>query len=134
MNRVAIVVGLAPVSGLSIDDPSRDSAGPTRRRARSWSSGHRAGSRLRVANDRVAGLLGDHVNRRHDEEAGDAREDRRVDHPEPLRALDLEVGVEDRVLEVACPPDPAGPAGVLATRLVPGPLGDVGVALDAWPG
>src|SRR5215470_11976227 len=64
-----------------------------------------------VAEDGLAGLLRDHVDRRHDEETRDLGEYRRVDHPQPLDSLDPEVGVQDGFLPVVLRTDPAGTAG-----------------------
>jgi hypothetical protein len=53
-------------------------------------------SRASVLGDHVRRLLADHVDRRDDEEARDAGEDRGIDDPQALRADDAEAAVDDR--------------------------------------
>src|ERR1043165_1461587 len=62
--------------------------------------------------DHVGGLLPDHVDRGHDEEARDPGKDRGVHHPQPLRAVHLEVAVQHPVLLAGA--DRAGAGGVVA--------------------
>ncbi len=56
-----------------------------------------AGLSLSVFDDHVRCLLADHVNRRDDEKAWDAGEDRGVDDAQALRADDAEAAVDHRV-------------------------------------
>src|SRR5262245_10261237 len=65
-----------------------------------------------VREDHVGRLLADHVDGADDEQAGDAREHRGVDHAEPARAVDAKIAGQHATLLGRA--DRAGARGVMA--------------------
>src|SRR5579872_5203317 len=78
----------------------------------------------RTSEYNLAGLLADHVDRRHDEEAGDVREDRGVDDPQSARPVDTEGAVDHRH-RVRPRPHLAGAGGMVAPGFVLDELPDL---------
>src|ERR1043165_6911390 len=110
-------------------DSRRSRREPRRSASRRTCGLPRPGLRFRVHRsfrslvDDVGGLLSDGVDRADDEEAGDLREHRGVDDAQALRAVDLELRVDDAaILWVA---DLARARGVMPPGVVLDELGDL---------